>query len=148
MPIDNFQDHNTKRDTINRLTHSLTHRPEPFVRSYQFGSHSRTSKFLWIPKVHYRVHKSPPLVAILSHIDSTHTIPSYFSKIHFNIVHPPTSCSSSDLFPYGFSTNILYAFLFSPLRATCPAYLILLGLNLKSSVLVNPISAPSCYVTL
>jgi hypothetical protein len=32
----------------------------------------------------------------------------------------------SVLFPYSFLTNILYAFRFSPIRATCPEYLILL----------------------
>jgi hypothetical protein len=33
------------------------------------------------------------------------------------------------LFPYGFATNILYTFLFSSIRATCPAYLTLLNLE-------------------
>jgi hypothetical protein len=34
----------------------------------------------------------------------------------------------SGFFPWGFSTEILYAPLLSSMRATCPAYLILLGL--------------------
>jgi hypothetical protein len=66
------------------------------------------------PNVDYRAHKSPPPVPIPSKLNQVHTNPSYFSKIHFNII------LSGCFFPSGFSTNKVYAFLFSPIRATYP----------------------------
>jgi hypothetical protein len=67
---------------------------------------------LWYRKVQYRVHMSPPLVSILSHINPINTNPTYFSNIHFNIIHSHL-CLPSGVFPSDFPTNVLYAFLFS-----------------------------------
>lgn len=54
------------------------------------------------------------------------TLHSISLKIHFNIILLPTLSLPSGLFPSTFSTKTLNAFLFSPMYATWPAYIILL----------------------
>jgi hypothetical protein len=67
---------------------------------------------LWNPKVHYRVHKSPPLVHIQSQIDPVHITPSYLRSILILSTHLCLGLLSG-LFPF---------------HVTCPANLILLDL--------------------
>jgi hypothetical protein len=68
--------------------------------------------------VYYRSHRCPPPVPVLSQFDPVHTPTSHLLKYHLRLGLP--NC----LLPSGFRTKTLYTPL-SPIRATCPAHLIL-----------------------
>jgi hypothetical protein len=46
--------------------------------------------FLWNPKAHYRVHTSPSPDPILSQVNPVCPIDLYLSKVHLNVILPPT----------------------------------------------------------
>jgi hypothetical protein len=66
--------------------YSLTEGAEPYLRSHQFCFMEHECS-LPCSKEHL-------LVPVLSQITLVHNVPSYLSKIHFNIFHDPTSWSS------------------------------------------------------
>jgi hypothetical protein len=82
------------------------------------------------PKVHCRIHKSSPLVPILSQNNPVNASPpSPISQRSILILSTHLHLGlRSGLLPSGIPTNNLYMFLFSPNRATCLAHLILLDL--------------------
>jgi hypothetical protein len=68
----------------NMLTNSKEQSPAREVHSH--AASEEIPRLLWKLKVHYRVHKGPPLVPVLSQMHPAHNFPSYLPKIHFNII--------------------------------------------------------------
>jgi hypothetical protein len=76
---------------INLDNHSLTHSLMELSSTWEGADCAATQELpsvLWNPKIHYHVHKSPPLVPILSQINPISTIPSSLSKIYSTLIIP------------------------------------------------------------
>jgi hypothetical protein len=65
---------------------------------WEANSHSASQEIpylLWNPIAHFRIHKSPLMVPILSQMNSVYILPPYSPKIHFNIIIPSTPAKVS-----------------------------------------------------
>ena len=106
------------------LTYSMVQSPSWEVN--WFAASQEIPRISRNPKVHYRTHKRPPPVSILGQPNPVHIPISQLLEINHNIIHPsmPRSpqWSPSLRFPQQDPIHPLY----SPIRATCPAHLMLL----------------------
>ena len=84
------------------LTHSMVQSPSWEVN--WFAASREIPRILWSPNVHYRTHKPPPPVPILSQPNPDHIPTSHLLEIHPKIIHPSTPRSPhwslSLRFPY------------------------------------------------
>jgi hypothetical protein len=99
--------------------------------SWEAANSAATQEFpriLLNRNVYYHVHKSLPLVPILSQINPIHTILSYLSKLHFNIVHSSASWSFQWSIYFWLPLQYPKCVLLLHIRAIYPAHHILLDL--------------------
>ena len=87
---------------IQELTYSMEHGPS--WEANRLSASQEIPRILWKPKAHYRIHKCPSTIPILSQLDPVHT-PILILSPHLRL---------------GLPSGL------SPIRATCPTHLILL----------------------
>jgi hypothetical protein len=108
------------------LTHPTEQRPSSEANS--FSASQEILRILWNPKVHYRIHKSPPPVPILNQSNPVHASSSYFSRSILILSSHPGLGFQSGVFPSGFPNKIVSAPLLPPVPATSTVYSILIDL--------------------
>ena len=69
------------------FTYLLNMEQSPYWETNQFSVNQEIPRALWNP-VHYRIHKCPPPLPILSQIDPVHPSTFHFLKIQLNIIFP------------------------------------------------------------
>ena len=84
------------------------------------------------PKVHYRTHKRRPPVSNLGQPNPVHIPTSHLLEIHPNIIHLSMPRSPQWFPSLRFPQQDPIHSLSSPIRATCPAHLILLDFIIRT----------------
>ena len=99
----------------------------PSWKANRISANQEIPRILWNPNVHYHIHKCPPPVPILCHLDPVHTPTSYFWRSILILSSHLRLGLPSGLFPSGLLTKTLYTPLLSPINAIFPVHLILLN---------------------
>jgi len=116
----------------------------PSWSSYRSPNIQQISRILWTSNVHDGVHKSPPLVSILSQTYTVHAFIFSINNIYFNIIIPPTSRFSRVLPTNSLRISLLLKH--AACHMPCPSHYVLCSTNHEAphrTILSNP-----CYVLL
>jgi hypothetical protein len=105
-------------------------------------------RILWNSNVHYYIHNPPPPSPLPSQINPVQASPTNFFSIHFHIIPTFTSMTSKWSLPSGPPTKTPYAYLLSPIRATCRAHLILLDFSPEQNLVRSTHHKVPRYVVL
>jgi len=96
---------------IHILTNSMEQSPS--WEANRFAGSQEVPRISLSPKVHYRIHKCPPPVPLLSQLDPVHTPTSHFLRIHLNIILPSTPGSSKWSLSLRFPHQTLYVYIYT-----------------------------------
>ena len=103
-----------KTYNVRRNTYLLTYFMEQTTswEANWFSASQKIPRILRISKVHYRIHKCPTTLPILSRIDPVHNLTSHYLKVHLNIILPSTLVS--------FKRSLSLRFSYQNPECTCP----------------------------
>jgi len=105
---------------IYKHTHFFTPWSSPSCEAIRFTANQEIPRILWNTRVHYRIHKCPPTVPILSQIDPFLTPhPTSWRSILILPSHLPLGLSSGLIRP-AFHTKTLFTPLASPYALRVP----------------------------
>jgi hypothetical protein len=79
--------YNTIKHNAYLFTHSMVQ--DIILKADSHPACQKYPAFLWNPKLHYYVHKRPPLDPILSQPNAVRPINPYLPKIQLNVIIPP-----------------------------------------------------------
>ena len=99
----------------------------PYWEPNLFSASQEIHRILWDPKVHYRIHKRPLPVPILSQIGPVHATLSHFLKINLNVCFPSVAWGFQFVSFLQISPPEPFInFCSPPICATCPTHVFLL----------------------